>query len=179
MKKTIVLYKRLSDDLLGRLREQAEVIFVDTAQADGLARLRDALPHAHGLLGASLRLDSSLLDLAPQLEAVASVSVGVDNYDIADLTRHRRYWLCLDPGDGAQGGRTCQLGAGRALAGQPGAGSLRHRCARQNPGHRWYGTHWRSVGQACGGGVWHARGVSQPSAQARGRGALWRGLPQP
>lgn len=87
MKKTIVLYKRLSDDLLGRLREQAEVIFVDTAQADGLARLRDALPHAHGLLGASLRLDSSLLDLAPQLEAVASVSVGVDNYDIADLTR--------------------------------------------------------------------------------------------
>ena len=49
MKKTIVLYKRLSDDLLGRLREQAEVIFVDTAQADGLAAARQ-LAGAHALL---------------------------------------------------------------------------------------------------------------------------------
>jgi phosphogluconate 2-dehydrogenase len=45
------------------------------------------LPGAHGLLGASLRLDASLLDLAPQLEAVSSVSVGVDNYDIDELSR--------------------------------------------------------------------------------------------
>ncbi|MGE8058514.1 2-hydroxyacid dehydrogenase [Pseudomonas sp. NPDC089547] len=87
MKKRIVLYKRLSDDLMARLREQVEVTWVDTAQADGLARLRDALPGTHGLLGASLRLDASLLDLAPTLEVVASVSVGVDNYDIPELTR--------------------------------------------------------------------------------------------
>ncbi|WP_046895517.1 2-hydroxyacid dehydrogenase, partial [Pseudomonas aeruginosa] len=52
-----------------------------------LARLRDALPEAHGLLGASLRLDAGLLDLAPRLEAIASVSVGVDNYDIDYLDR--------------------------------------------------------------------------------------------
>lgn len=38
------------------------------------------------MLGASLRLDATLLDLAPQLEAVASVSVGVDNYDVEYLT---------------------------------------------------------------------------------------------
>ncbi|MGE8323548.1 MAG: NAD(P)-dependent oxidoreductase, partial [Pseudomonas sp.] len=87
MKKRIVLYKRLPDDLMARLHERVEVTWVDTAQADGLARLRDALPGAHGLLGASLRLDASLLDLAPQLEVVASVSVGVDNYDIAELSR--------------------------------------------------------------------------------------------
>ncbi|MFJ4445676.1 2-hydroxyacid dehydrogenase [Pseudomonas sp. NPDC089422] len=87
MNKRIVLYKRLSDALLARLQEQVEVTWVDTAGADGLARLRDALPGAHGLLGASLRLDSELLDLAPQLEVISSVSVGVDNYDIADLTR--------------------------------------------------------------------------------------------
>jgi len=41
------------------------------------------------LLGASLKLDAGLLDLAPNLEAIASVSVGVDNYDIDYLTeRH-------------------------------------------------------------------------------------------
>jgi len=39
------------------------------------------------LLGASVRLDASLLDLAPELEVISSVSVGVDNYDIADLDR--------------------------------------------------------------------------------------------
>ncbi|WP_145126688.1 D-glycerate dehydrogenase [Pseudomonas sp. URMO17WK12:I11] len=87
MKKRIVLYKALSPDLLARLQAAAEVTTVDLARPDGMARLRDALPGAHGLLGASVRLDASLLDLAPELEVISSVSVGVDNYDIADLER--------------------------------------------------------------------------------------------
>ncbi|MNV17806.1 Glyoxylate/hydroxypyruvate reductase B [compost metagenome] len=41
------------------------------------------------MLGASLKLDAELLDLAPNLEAIASVSVGVDNYDIDYLTKRR------------------------------------------------------------------------------------------
>ena len=85
MKKRIVVYKRLSDELMARLRAQAEVTLVESPAADGLARLRAALPGAHGLLGASLRLDGALLDLAPQLEVISSVSVGVDNYDIEAL----------------------------------------------------------------------------------------------
>jgi len=89
MKKRIVLYKRLSGQLMARLQAHVEVTWVDINQPDGLARLRDALPGAHGLLGASLRVDASLLDLAPQLEVIASVSVGVDNYDIAELSRRR------------------------------------------------------------------------------------------
>lgn len=85
--KNIVLYKKLSAELMTRLRQQAQVTCIDDLSADGLARLRDALPTAHGLLGASLRLDAGLLDLAPQLEAVASVSVGIDNYDLDYLSR--------------------------------------------------------------------------------------------
>ncbi|MCY1403188.1 Glyoxylate/hydroxypyruvate reductase B [compost metagenome] len=87
MKKRIVLYKRLSDELMARLQSQVEVTLVDEPWQDGQARLRDALPGAHGLLGASLRVDAGLLDLAPDLEVVSSVSVGVDNYDIPELTR--------------------------------------------------------------------------------------------
>lgn len=87
MKKRIVLYKRLSGDLMARLQSQVEVTLVDEPWQDGQARLRDALPGAHGLLGASLRVDAGLLDLAPDLEVVSSVSVGVDNYDIPELTR--------------------------------------------------------------------------------------------
>ncbi|WKN19870.1 2-hydroxyacid dehydrogenase [Azotobacter vinelandii] len=85
--KNIVLYKKLSAELMTRLRQQAQVTCIDDLSADGLARLRDALPGAHGLLGASLRLDAGLLDLAPQLEVVSSVSVGIDNYDQDYLTR--------------------------------------------------------------------------------------------
>ncbi|CAI9004086.1 MULTISPECIES: NAD(P)-dependent oxidoreductase [Pseudomonas] len=87
MKKSVVLYKKLSAPLMARLHEQCDVTLIDALDETGLAKLRDALPTAHGLLGASLRLDAGLLDLAPQLEAVASVSVGVDNYDIDYLTR--------------------------------------------------------------------------------------------
>lgn len=86
----VVLYKKLSAPLMQRLQSQAEVTLIeDPKSSDGLARLRDALPRADGLLGASLKLDAGLLDLAPKLKAVASVSVGVDNYDIEYLTRRR------------------------------------------------------------------------------------------
>ncbi|WP_348748308.1 2-hydroxyacid dehydrogenase [Pseudomonas rhodesiae] len=87
MKKSVVLYKKLSAPLMARLQDKVNVTLIETLDDTGLATLRDALPNAHGLLGASLRLDAHLLDLAPQLEAVASVSVGVDNYDIDYLTR--------------------------------------------------------------------------------------------
>ncbi|MBV4458575.1 D-glycerate dehydrogenase [Pseudomonas sp. COR58] len=89
MKKQVVLYKKLSPPLMARLHEHVDVTLIDALDADGLMKLRDALPGAHGLLGASLRLDAALLDLAPRLEAVSSVSVGVDNYDIDYLTRRR------------------------------------------------------------------------------------------
>ena len=89
MKKQVVLYKKLSPTLMARLQAQAEVTLIDTLDSEGLARLRAALPRAHGLLGASLKLDAGLLDLAPHLQAIASVSVGVDNYDIDYLTERR------------------------------------------------------------------------------------------
>jgi phosphogluconate 2-dehydrogenase len=70
-----------------RLQACAEVTLIEDPKRDGLARLRDALPYAHGLLGASIRLDAPLLDLAPHLQAISTVSVGVDNYDIEYLDR--------------------------------------------------------------------------------------------
>ena len=86
LKKHVVLYKKLSDALMQRLEEHANVTLIEKLDAQGLDQLRAALPHAQGLLGASLKLDATLLDLAPRLEAIASVSVGVDNYDINYLS---------------------------------------------------------------------------------------------
>ncbi len=66
MKKQVVLYKKLSPALMARLQAQFDVTQIESLDADGLMQLRDALPRAHGLLGASLKLDAALLDLAPK-----------------------------------------------------------------------------------------------------------------
>jgi len=87
MKKHVVVYKQLSAPLMDRLRAAADVTVIEEPKGAGLAALKEALPTAHGLLGASLKIDSSLLALAPRLEVISSVSVGIDNYDVEALTR--------------------------------------------------------------------------------------------
>lgn len=89
LKKNVVLYKELSPALMQRLEAHANVTLIERLDAEGMNNLRAALPQAQGILGASLKLDAQLLDLAPNLEAVASVSVGVDNYDIDYLTERK------------------------------------------------------------------------------------------
>ncbi len=82
MKHRIVVYKPLPDDVLAALRARADVVLAEGA--DALAR---ALPDAAGALGASLRITPELLDRAPRLRAWSTISVGFDNFDVADLTR--------------------------------------------------------------------------------------------
>ncbi len=82
MKHRIVVYKPLPDDVLAALRARADVVLAD--RADAHAR---ALPDADGALGASLRITPELLDRAPRLRAWSTISVGFDNFDVADLTR--------------------------------------------------------------------------------------------
>jgi phosphogluconate 2-dehydrogenase len=96
MKKHVVLYKTLSAPLMQRLQAHADVTLIEDPKRDELARLRAALPQAHGLLGASIKLDAELLDLAPHLQAISTVSVGVDNYDI-DYLNQRGIALCNTP----------------------------------------------------------------------------------
>ncbi|KVZ03482.1 NAD(P)-dependent oxidoreductase [Burkholderia stagnalis] len=82
MKPRIVAYKPLPDDVLAYLREHAEVV-----QADGAAALADALAQADGAIGASLKITPAMFDGAPRLRAWSTISVGYDNFDVADLTR--------------------------------------------------------------------------------------------
>ncbi len=56
-----------------------------------------ALPQAEALIGSSYRIDAPLLDRAPKLQVISSISVGVDNYDLAAL-RARGIMLCHTPG---------------------------------------------------------------------------------
>ncbi|QTF92101.1 D-glycerate dehydrogenase [Halomonas sp. BM-2019] len=96
MKKRVLAYGRLSEDQLAQLAREFEVqTFSDLTSADDPA-FRAALPGAHGLIGSSLAITPELLDSAPDLEVIASISVGVDNYPIDELTR-RGILLCNTP----------------------------------------------------------------------------------
>ena len=50
-------------------------------------RFLAALATADGLIGSTLPLGAQLLDQAPALKAIASVSAGFDNYDLAYLRK--------------------------------------------------------------------------------------------
>ena len=97
MKKRILAYGHLNDDQRAQLDHDFEVVYFPPGltSADDPA-FRTALAEAHGLIGASLIITPELLDAAPNLEAIATISVGYDNYPVPELTR-RGILLCNTP----------------------------------------------------------------------------------
>lgn len=98
VRKNVLVFRELPDDQLARLRAEHDVTLANpragTAQRDAFFA---ALPAAQGLIGSSFRIDEAVLAQAPRLEAVSSISVGVDNYDVPAL-RRRGIVLCHTPG---------------------------------------------------------------------------------
>ncbi len=87
MRKRILAYRRLDEQQLDQLRERYQVdYFGKLASADDPA-FREALGQVHGLIGAGVKITSELLDAAPNLETISSISVGVDSYPVEELTR--------------------------------------------------------------------------------------------
>jgi gluconate 2-dehydrogenase len=80
----IVAYKPLPDDVLGYLREHAEVVQVDAEQHDAFVA---ALKDADGAIGASVKITPAMLEGAKKLKALSTISVGFDNFDVPDLTQ--------------------------------------------------------------------------------------------
>jgi len=96
MSKRILAYRRLNDQQLDQLRERFHVDYFGKLESADDPAFREALSEAHGLLGAGVTITPELLDAAPNLEAIASISVGVDNYPVEELTR-RGILLCNTP----------------------------------------------------------------------------------
>nr|WP_298250390.1 D-glycerate dehydrogenase [uncultured Halomonas sp.] len=96
MQKRILAYGRLSEAQLAQLDRDFEVqTFPGLESADDPAFLA-ALPKAHGLVGSGLPITPELLDSAPNLEAIATISVGYDGMPVDELTR-RGILLCNTP----------------------------------------------------------------------------------
>lgn len=96
MKPSIIVYKKLPDSLVARLRRQLEVVEVDSLAPEVVARHADAFASAVGLLGASEKVDGALLAKMPALRVASTISVGYDNYDVEALS-HRHIALMHTP----------------------------------------------------------------------------------
>ncbi len=95
-RKQVLVFRELPPAQLARLQAQHDVA-VANPRAGQQAAFEAALPNAQGLIGSSYRIDAALLARAPRLEVISSISVGVDNYDLAAL-RARGIMLCHTPG---------------------------------------------------------------------------------
>lgn len=85
-KKRIVALRRLKESHLQRLREHFEVDYFEEPERQPEA-VAAALREAHGLIGGKLQVTTAVLDQAPALEAIATISVGYDNLPVAELSR--------------------------------------------------------------------------------------------
>ncbi|UDF33324.1 UNVERIFIED_ORG: D-glycerate dehydrogenase [Shinella sp. XGS7] len=90
----VLVFRELPPDQLARLQAEHAVQVADPRQPAQRAAFDAALGEAEGLIGASVKIDAAL---APRLKVISSISVGVDNYALADL-KARGIMLCHTPG---------------------------------------------------------------------------------
>ena len=93
---TVLVYRDLPAAQLARIQAEHEVIQADPRRDDQREAFYQALPRIQGMIGSSFRIDAALLDQAPALQVVSSISVGVDPYPLAAL-RDRGILLCHTP----------------------------------------------------------------------------------
>ncbi|MEA9389259.1 NAD(P)-dependent oxidoreductase [Acerihabitans sp. TG2] len=87
MKPNVVLYKKIPTDQVVRLQHAFNLSQFDGMTADNHREVLAALAQADGMIGASHPIGASLLDAAPQLRAISTISVGYDQFSVPDLTR--------------------------------------------------------------------------------------------
>ncbi|EJN02029.1 D-glycerate dehydrogenase [Herbaspirillum sp. YR522] len=97
MKQRVVVYKKLPEHLMDRLRAEFDVTAFERIDSSNRGAFVDALKSAHGMIGASLQISNDMLDAAPALRIASTVSVGVDQFDL-DYFRQRGLLLAHTPG---------------------------------------------------------------------------------
>lgn len=96
MKKRLIVQGQLSDAQLATLEDLFEVTQLSKAMSLDAPDNRHYLAEAHGIIGSGLAITPELLDAAPNLEVISTISVGYDNIPVDELTR-RGIMLCNTP----------------------------------------------------------------------------------
>lgn len=93
----ILVFKDLPPDQLQRLAAKHDVVMANPRVPNQKNAFLQALPTVQAAIGASVHFDEPLLDTAPNLKLISSISVGVDNYPLQALAT-RGITLCHTPG---------------------------------------------------------------------------------
>lgn len=96
-RKQVLVYRQLPPEQLARIRQEHDVLVANPRIPEQRAAFFDALPRAQGMIGSSYPIGDDLLALAPRLEVISSISVGVDKFALEALFR-RGVTLCHTPG---------------------------------------------------------------------------------
>ncbi|WP_422101682.1 2-hydroxyacid dehydrogenase [Vreelandella sp.] len=96
MKKHLIVQGQLSDAQLATLEHLFEVTKLPKGTALNAPTNRHHLAEAHGIIGSGLAITPELLDAAPKLAVISTISVGYDNIPVDELTR-RGIMLCNTP----------------------------------------------------------------------------------
>tara|TARA_R110002124_G_C8834481_1_gene505007 strand:+ start:83 stop:1069 length:987 start_codon:yes stop_codon:yes gene_type:complete len=96
MKKRLVIQGRLSDAQQTELSDLFEVDVLPKTSSLDAPENRALLAETHGIIGSGLAITPQLLDAAPNLKVIATISVGYDNIPVDELTK-RGIMLCNTP----------------------------------------------------------------------------------
>lgn len=97
MKPNVILYKKIPDDQLARLQSNFNLTFFDGINETNRTEFMHSLKNADGIIGASCPITTDFLDAAQKLKAASTISVGVDQFTISEMT-HRGIYLMHTPG---------------------------------------------------------------------------------
>lgn len=97
MKPLVITYKTLPANLQAKLERHFSVTTFDAVTDQNRPAFIKALGEAQGMIGSGLIVDKALLDHAPKLKAVSTISAGYDNFDVDSLIQ-RKIVLMHTPG---------------------------------------------------------------------------------
>ncbi|RCW42307.1 2-hydroxyacid dehydrogenase [Paenibacillus prosopidis] len=87
MKPSIFIDRPIPAEVEAYLAEHCEIEKWESAAPIPRQTLMDKLAKTKGLLTAGMKIDAELLDLAPNLKVVSSISVGYNHFDIAAMKK--------------------------------------------------------------------------------------------
>lgn len=97
MKKQVVLYRSIPQPELKRLKSHFDVTEFNTVDEHNYQDFVDSLSTADGIIGSGVTMSDELLDKAPNLKAVSTISVGYDQFNV-DYLSNRSIALMHTPG---------------------------------------------------------------------------------
>jgi gluconate 2-dehydrogenase len=96
-RQSVLVFRELPPDQLARIAALHDVTVANPRKPEQKAAFEAALPQVDGMIGSSYAITTALLERAPRLRVISSISAGVDNYPITAL-RARGIVLCHTPG---------------------------------------------------------------------------------